>query len=78
MNFKPGDKITVQLSEKLEIGGDILFSAKFVAYHPNSDWCTVELEDLLENQIAGGGIKILNVPLHIVARAAEKKTEKKS
>lgn len=73
MNFKPGDAVTVQLDEKLEKVGTISYPAKFVSYHPNPDWCTVELE-----KQHAGGTKILNVPLHIVAPVVEKKAEKQS
>ena len=60
--FKPGDRVTVKLSDNHELDGSKLHLAKFVRAHIGSDWIDVELEEK-----HAGGVKMLSVPGHVVA-----------
>jgi hypothetical protein len=61
-NFKRGDKVTVNLTAKHELEGDLQpHAATFVRQLPGQDWAEVELE-----QEHAGGTKKLSVPLEAI------------
>jgi len=62
--FLPRDAVNVKLSEKHELGGQILHAARFVKFLPGREWAEVELE-----KEHAGGTKRLNVPVEIIAKA---------
>lgn len=60
--FLKGQQVTVRLTEKHELAGDLLdHPAKFVRTLPGQDWAEVELEE--EH---AGGKKSLHVPLEAI------------
>jgi hypothetical protein len=60
--FKRGDSVTVHLTAKHEIEGDLKkHAAKFIRRLPGQDWAEVELQE--EH---AGGTKTLHVPLDAI------------